>query len=341
MTYRLGVDLGTTYSSAAVAAEGKARIVALGNRSAVMPSVVYARPDGELLVGERADRRGMAEPQRVAREFKRRMGDPNALDLGGVRRTADQLMAALLPMIVETTIEKEGGPPDRLALTHPGAHHLRQNLVHINHRSLLQLRAPHRAVAPISLVRQTSARLRSVNGNHRIRVWKITHGPHPRPRGRPAMTTKPQTTPRAADIMTAEPVCVELGMTLRQVARLFDEHEISGAPVVNGAGHLVGVVSRTDLVQRFMAGEDDRDPRLLAELFSDDFDDDGPLPDQSIAVDEFMTGEPVTAGLTTPLRELAARMLAARVHRIIIVDKDTTPVGIVTSLDLVKALAAL
>ena len=36
---------------------------------------------------------------------------------------------------------------------------------------------------------------------------------------------------------------VELGMTLRQVARLFDEHEISGAPVVNGAGHLVGISS--------------------------------------------------------------------------------------------------
>ncbi|MCC6438546.1 MAG: Hsp70 family protein, partial [Acidimicrobiales bacterium] len=119
MTYRLGVDLGTTYTSAAVAAGGKARIVALGNRSAVMPSVVYARPDGELLVGERADRRGMAEPQRVAREFKRRMGDPNAIDLGGTRLTADRLMAALLPSILETATEKEGGPPDRLALTHP------------------------------------------------------------------------------------------------------------------------------------------------------------------------------------------------------------------------------
>ncbi|MGD9753881.1 MAG: Hsp70 family protein, partial [Acidimicrobiia bacterium] len=119
MSYRLGVDLGTTYSSAAAAVDGKARIIALGNRSAVMPSVVYARPDGELLVGERADRRGVAEPQRVAREFKRRMGDPNALDLGGVRLTADRLMAAMLPMIVQTAIEKEGGPPDRLALTHP------------------------------------------------------------------------------------------------------------------------------------------------------------------------------------------------------------------------------
>jgi actin-like ATPase involved in cell morphogenesis len=119
MTYRLGVDLGTTYSSAAVAADGRAHIVALGNRSAVIPSVVYARDDGDLLVGEAADRRGRAEPSRMAREFKRRMGDPNAFDLGGVRLRADELMAAMLPPILQTTVDREGAQPDLLALTHP------------------------------------------------------------------------------------------------------------------------------------------------------------------------------------------------------------------------------
>lgn len=156
------------------------------------------------------------------------------------------------------------------------------------------------------------------------------------------MTTKSQTSLRAADIMTIEPVCIDLGSTIRQVARLFDEHEISGAPVVDSSGRLVGVVSRTDLVRRYTSGEDDRDPRMLAELFSDDNEDDeGIMPEQVIAVDDFMTDDPVTADPTAPIKDVAAKMVAARVHRVIIVDKDETPVGIVTSLDLVKALASI
>lgn len=157
------------------------------------------------------------------------------------------------------------------------------------------------------------------------------------------MTIKSQTSLRASDIMTAEPVCIDLGSTIRQVARLFDEHEISGAPVVDSSGRLVGVVSRTDLVRRYTSGEDERDPRMLAELFSyeNEEDEEGLMPEQVIAVDDFMTDDPVTADASAPLRDLAAKMLVSRVHRVIIVDNDNAPVGIVTSLDLVKALAAL
>ncbi len=119
MSYRLGVDLGTAYSSAAVAVDGRARMVPLGNRSAVLPSVVLLRADGAVIVGEAADRRGMAEPDRVAREFKRRFGDPTPFDLGGTKLLAEQLMARLLIAIYQATLEREGGAPDRLALTHP------------------------------------------------------------------------------------------------------------------------------------------------------------------------------------------------------------------------------
>lgn len=156
------------------------------------------------------------------------------------------------------------------------------------------------------------------------------------------MTIKPQTTLHAADIMTAEPVCIDAGMTIREVARIFEEHEISGAPVVDASGRLVGVVSRTDLVRRAMAGEDDRDPRVLAELFGyDDEEDEGPLPDPVVAVDDFMSTDPVTATPAASLRDLAQKMVRSRVHRVIIVDGDQTPVGIVTSLDLVKGLAGV
>jgi hypothetical protein len=73
--YHLGVDLGTTYTAAATRADGRVRIVTLGTRSPVVPSVVFLRSDGQVLVGEAAARREAAEPDRLAREFKRRMGD--------------------------------------------------------------------------------------------------------------------------------------------------------------------------------------------------------------------------------------------------------------------------
>jgi CBS domain-containing protein len=143
----------------------------------------------------------------------------------------------------------------------------------------------------------------------------------------------------ARDIMSGEPVCVDLGMSVREVWHLLEENEISGAPVVDGGGRLVGVVSRSDLIKKFSDGDMHLDGSTLIELFGNEEEDDGAMPERFVPVDEFMTPDPVTASPTTPLHDVAARMVAARVHRVIIVDKEQIPVGIVTSLDMVKTLA--
>ena len=75
MAYHLAIDLGTTYTAAAVRHSGRSEIVTLGNRSAVIPSVIFLREDETILVGDAANRRALTEPGRVAREFKRRIGD--------------------------------------------------------------------------------------------------------------------------------------------------------------------------------------------------------------------------------------------------------------------------
>jgi hypothetical protein len=89
--YRLGVDLGTTFTAAAVERDGRAEVVPLGDHTPQIPSVLFAREDGQLLVGEAAVRRGGVQPDRVAREFKRRLGDRVPLLLGGEEFTAEQL----------------------------------------------------------------------------------------------------------------------------------------------------------------------------------------------------------------------------------------------------------
>ena len=119
MRYQLGVDLGTTYSAAAVGRGGRVEVTTLGTANPVMPSVVLLRADGEVLVGEVAVRRGLAEPTRLAREFKRRLGDPTPLVLGGTPYGAEALMGHLLRAVLATVTEREGEPPEHLVLTHP------------------------------------------------------------------------------------------------------------------------------------------------------------------------------------------------------------------------------
>jgi actin-like ATPase involved in cell morphogenesis len=122
MAYWLGVDLGTTYSAAAVATSDRVDVVGLGTRSAVIPSVVAVREDGSVLVGEAAERRAAAEPERSAREFKRRLGDPTPLLLGGAPYGAESLTAMLLRAVLEQVGELQGGPPERVALVHPASY---------------------------------------------------------------------------------------------------------------------------------------------------------------------------------------------------------------------------
>ena len=119
MGYQLGVDLGTTYTAAAVGRDARGEVATLGSSGPVMPSVVLLRADDEVLVGEVAVRRGIAEPTRVAREFKRRLGDTTPLVLGGAPYGAEALMAHLLREVVRIVSEREGEAPERVVLTHP------------------------------------------------------------------------------------------------------------------------------------------------------------------------------------------------------------------------------
>ncbi len=119
MTYMLGLDLGTTYTAAAVWRDGSAEMVALGTHSHVIPSVVHLRDDGTLITGEAAVRRSLSDPGRTAREFKRRLGDPTPILLGGTPLAAVDLMTALLRDVLAAVTERHGGPPSAVALTHP------------------------------------------------------------------------------------------------------------------------------------------------------------------------------------------------------------------------------
>ena len=122
MEYSLGIDLGTTYSAAATARGDRLEIFQLGQQSATIPSIVVLRSDGEVLTGEAAEHRALAEPTRTGREFKRRLGDPTPIILGGTPYGAEALLAHLLRGIVVRVSEQLGGPPAAIALCHPASY---------------------------------------------------------------------------------------------------------------------------------------------------------------------------------------------------------------------------
>ena len=121
MGYRLGVDLGTTYTAAAVQRDGHITMATLGTRLPEIPTVVAYGDAGEVLVGEPAARRAATQPERVAREFKRRVGDPVPIIVAGAPRSAEALMGMVLGHVLSQVSEAEGGPPDEVVVTHPAS----------------------------------------------------------------------------------------------------------------------------------------------------------------------------------------------------------------------------
>jgi molecular chaperone DnaK len=121
VNYRLGVDVGTSFTAAAIwrQHENKTETVALGSRMLSVPSVLFVGADGSMLVGEVAERRALTDPDRVVREFKRRIGDTTPLFVGGQPYVAHDLAAMMVRWVIDQVAEREGGPADQIAITHP------------------------------------------------------------------------------------------------------------------------------------------------------------------------------------------------------------------------------
>ena len=117
--YALGIDLGTCFTAASVARENSASALTLGTHVAQMPSVVFIRENGEVLVGDSAEREALINPALAARDFKRRLGDPIPITIGHATHSVESLLGHLILDIVRHATEQERRPPALVVLTHP------------------------------------------------------------------------------------------------------------------------------------------------------------------------------------------------------------------------------
>lgn len=124
------------------------------------------------------------------------------------------------------------------------------------------------------------------------------------------------------DLMALEPVLVRADAPLAEAARLLEGHHISGLPVVDGAGTLVGVISQTDLLRA----------RATEYLWAN-------WP--GLRVKHLMTSPAITVHRDQPLAIVARKMERHHVHRLVVVadNDDTLPIGVISTSDLVRAMA--
>ncbi len=126
-----------------------------------------------------------------------------------------------------------------------------------------------------------------------------------------------------ATVMTRDVVTIAESASLAEAARILDEHKITGLPVVDAGGKLVGVLSQTDLVRA-------RASQHLWENWP------------GLAVRHLMTKPALTISAAASLGDAAELMEAQHVHRLVVVgDDEATPIGIVSTSDLVRVLAEL
>jgi CBS domain-containing protein len=144
----------------------------------------------------------------------------------------------------------------------------------------------------------------------------------------------------AADVMTHRVLSVGPGTSVAEAARMMLNNNISGLPVVDGGGRLLGIVTEGDFLRRAETGTERRRPRWLEFLLGP-----GRLADEYIRthgrkIEEVMTPDVAAVSEDAPLGEIVRLMERRRIKRVP-VTRDGKVIGIVSRANLLRALASV
>lgn len=144
---------------------------------------------------------------------------------------------------------------------------------------------------------------------------------------------------KAADVMTAPVHCVEAEMSLIETATLLAAKGVSGAPVVNGQGKIVGVISEKDFLRQMGAGRTGSFMEVIVHCLKSK----GCLasPMHARQAGDLMTAPPIAAKADISIAQISSLFMDKHINRLPIVDKEARPIGIVTRSDLVSSYCML
>ena len=145
---------------------------------------------------------------------------------------------------------------------------------------------------------------------------------------------------RVKDVMTPKVISVGVDETVVNAARLMLQQQISGLPVVDKKGELVGIVTEGDFLRRGELGTQRRRPKWLEFLLGP-----GKLAQEYVhasskKIEDVMTPDPRTIGEDESLEAVVDMMERHRIKRIP-VTRDGRVVGIISRANLMHALASL
>jgi CBS domain-containing protein len=120
----------------------------------------------------------------------------------------------------------------------------------------------------------------------------------------------------ASDVMVKEVLTVTDSTPLKEVAKLFGEKKITGAPVLNAQGELVGVISETDLIRK-STSIGAWSPSKAGQI---------------------MTRPAVTVAPNDTLQRVCELMFNRRIHRVVVAEENKI-CGIITTMDILRAIA--
>lgn len=138
----------------------------------------------------------------------------------------------------------------------------------------------------------------------------------------------------AKNIMTRNVLAADPDTPIEEIARTLIKNRISGMPVVDKENQVLGVVSESDII----FGEIHKEPHLLERLGGIILPEERREGKTGERVSDIMTSPAITAFEDTPLRELIQTITERKIKRIIVVDRDGRLKGIVSRIDIVKAM---
>lgn len=147
----------------------------------------------------------------------------------------------------------------------------------------------------------------------------------------------------AHEIMTPSIKAVPQSWTMDRLARFLTDNEITGSPVTDDSGEIVGIATLKDITEfRWNANRSEADKELTAEDQQEArrlrmvlFEEMGKVP---VEVRDIMTPIVLSVDETTPVRDIANIMMSEHLHRIFIT-RDSKITGIVTTYDMLKIVS--
>ena len=150
----------------------------------------------------------------------------------------------------------------------------------------------------------------------------------------------------AKDIMTSPVITIKADRSIEEVPDLLTDRMITGAPVVDDSGKLVGVITLSDIVRNEPQREHIVSDRIASDYVLLDWEppfEDGELrgyhikESETLLVRDIMTPFVYRVEEDTPLKELAGVMVSGRIHRLFVTKEDKL-VGVVSALDILKTV---